>query len=180
MVVMKFGGTSLASASEIRQVGGIIRRFASRRPAVVVSAMAGVTDDLIALAEQAVAGSPREVGRRLDRLHARHRNTVRALKLDGREVEKVGRELQALFSELEGVCHGVLLLRELSKRSLDLISSFGERLSGQIVAAHLRAIGLKAQFVDARDHIVTDESHGAAAVDFDATNRNLRRGLAPL
>jgi len=53
--------------------------------------MAGVTDDLIALAEQAVAGSPREVGRRLDRLHARHRNAVRALKLDGREARRSGR-----------------------------------------------------------------------------------------
>lgn len=180
MVVMKFGGTSLASASEIRQVGTIVRRFVSRRPAVVVSAMAGVTDDLIALAEAAVAGSPREVGQRLDRLHARHRNVVRALALEARQMEKLSGAVEALFSELEGVCHGVLLLRELSRRSLDLISSFGERLSGQIVGAHLRQIGLRAQFVDARDHIVTDESHGAAVVDFEATNRNVRRGLLPI
>ncbi len=180
MITMKFGGTSLASAAEIRQVGQIVRRFAARRPVVVVSAMAGVTDDLIALAHQAVAGLPREVSRRIDRLQARHRNAVRALGVGGGADDRVERQIEALFSELEGVCHGVLLLRELSQRSLDLISSFGERLSGEIVAAHLRRLGLRAQFVDARDLIVTDENHGAAVVDFDATTRNLRRGLLPL
>jgi aspartate kinase len=180
MITMKFGGTSLASAAEIRQVGQIVRRFAARRPVVVVSAMAGVTDDLIALAHQAVAGLPREVSRRIDRLQGRHRNAVRALGVGRGGNEPVERQIEALFSELEGVCHGVLLLRELSQRSLDLISSFGERLSGEVVAAHLRQIGLRAQFVDARDLIVTDESHGAAAVDFEATTRNLRRRLRPL
>jgi aspartate kinase len=179
MIVMKFGGTSLKAAPQIRQVGQIVRRFASRRPVVVVSAMAGVTDDLLALAEEALSGRPSQAGRRLDALTARHRRTARGLGLRGDAAERVGREMQALFSELEGVCHGVLLLRELSKRSLDLIASFGERLSGQIVAAHLRHLGLRAQFVDARDHIVTDESHGAAVVDFEQTTRNVRRALGP-
>ena len=180
MIVMKFGGTSLAGAPEIRQVGQIVRRFSGRRPVVVVSAMARVTDDLIHLAEEALSGRPSQAGRRLDALTARHHRTVRALRIKGDTAERLGRTLDGLFSELEGVCHGVLLLRELSRRSLDLISSFGERLSGHLVAAHLGQIGLKAQFVDARDHIVTDESHGAAVVDFEATARNLRRGLAPL
>jgi aspartate kinase len=183
MIVMKFGGTSLAGADEIRQVGAIIRRFAGRRPVVVVSAMAGVTDDLIAIAEQALRGSPAEVSRRLDRLEARHRKTdrktARGLGLFGppHADEALRREQQALFSDLESSCHGVLLLRELSRRSLDLISSFGERLSAQIVAAHLRRQGLPAAFVDARRLIMTDDSHGEAAVDFDATARNIRGGL---
>ncbi len=179
MIVMKFGGTSVAHAPEIRQVGGIVRRFANRRPVVVVSAMAGVTDDLIGIAQRAVAGSPGEVSRRLDRLQARHRDVVRRLGIGAGANGRLEREMQALFTELEGVCHGVLLLRELSRRSLDLISSFGERLCAQIVAAHLRQIGLKAQSVDARDSIVTDESHGSASVDFDATQKNLKRSVAP-
>ncbi len=74
----------------------------------------------------------------------------------------------------------MLLLRELSRRSLDLVGSFGERLSAQIVAAHLRSLGLRAQFVDARDQIVTDDSHGEAVVDFEATPRRVRRALRPL
>ena len=179
MIVMKFGGTSLQGAPQIRQAGLIVKRFARSRPVVVVSAMAGVTDDLIALAERSVSGLPREVSQRLDRLYRRHRREARLLGLADGTSGRLERDLEALFAELEGVCHGVLLLRELSRRSLDLISSFGERLSGRIVAAHLGALGLRAQYVDARDHIVTDESHGAAVVDFDATYRNLRKGLAP-
>src|SRR5882762_98789 len=179
MIVMKFGGTSLAGAAQMRQVGSIVRRFARSRPVVVVSAMAGVTDDLIALAERSVSGRPREVGDRLDRLRRRHRREARLLGLSDGPGSRLERELEALFTELEGVCRGVLLLRELSRRSLDLVSSFGERLSALVVTDHLRSLGLRAQFVDARDHIVTDESHGSAAVDFDATYRNLRRGLLP-
>src|SRR5256885_14408359 len=67
MIVMKFGGTSLAGAAQMRQVGSIVRRFARSKPVVVVSAMAGVTDDLIALAETSVAGPPRDVSARLHR-----------------------------------------------------------------------------------------------------------------
>ena len=180
MIVMKFGGTSVANAPEIRQVGQIVKRFAARRPIVVVSALAGVTDDLIALAGKAVAGLPREAHRRLDRLHEHHRQVVRKLGLSEDVAGRLGREVEALFSELEGVCHGVLLLRELSQRSLDLISSFGERLSAQIIAAHLRQIGLRSQSIDARTCIVTDDSHGGAAVDLDATQRNTRRVLLPM
>ena len=179
MIVMKFGGTSVTHAPEIRQVGGIIRRFAGRKPVVVVSAMAGVTDDLIALADSAVLGAPSDVSRRLDRLQTRHRDVVRRLGLGAGPGGRLEKEIHTLFTELEGVCHGVLLLRELSRRSLDLISSFGERLCAQIVAAYLKEIGVKAQFVDARDHIVTDESHGSASVDFETTQKNLRRSLMP-
>src|SRR5262249_23562499 len=106
--------------------------------------------------------------------------TARALHLSDGVSDRLGRELLGLFSELEGACHGVLLLRELSRRSLDLVGSFGERLSAQIVAAHLRSQGLRAQFVDARDQIVTDDSQGEAVVDFEATPRRVRRSLRPL
>ncbi|MFQ5876546.1 MAG: aspartate kinase [Acidobacteriota bacterium] len=179
MIVMKFGGTSVASAPEIRQVGAIVKRFAARRPVVVVSAMAGVTDELIAVADRAVSGPPREVGRRLDALRARHLQVIRGLGLGDGLSGRPGREVQALFSELEGVCRGVLLLRELSRRSLDLIVSFGECLSARILAAHLGQIGVRSRFVDARRCIVTDDSHGAAVVDLDATRRRTRRALLP-
>ncbi len=102
MVVMKFGGTSLAGPAEIKLVGQIIKRFARRSPVIVVSALAGVTDELLALAEEAVAGRPTEVSQRLDRLQARHRKTARALRLSDGVSDRLGRELLALFSELEG------------------------------------------------------------------------------
>jgi aspartate kinase len=180
MVVMKFGGTSLAAAPQIRQVGSIIKRFLKRRPVVVVSAMAGVTDDLLALADLAHRGTPSQVARALDRLQARHRREARMLVPKGGEGDRLGRDLDALFMELERVCHGILLLRELSRRSLDLVGSFGERLAAHLVAAHLRQAGVRGQAVDARELVVTDDNHGAALVDFDVTTRHVTRRLAPL
>jgi aspartate kinase len=177
MIVMKFGGTSLAGPDEVRQVGGIIRRFAGRRPVVVVSAMAGVTDDLIAVAGEAVGGQPRDMERRFDRLRARHLRAARTLGLVDSSRGDLERDLDAMFAELRELLHGILLLRELTRRSLDLITSFGERLSARLMAAHLADIGLPAICCDARDQIVTDDSHGAAVVDFDATKRRIRSRL---
>lgn len=180
MIVMKFGGTSLAGADEIESVGRIVRRFAARRPVVVVSAMAGVTDDLLQAAQRAAAGLPRDMARRLARIEARHRQAAHDLSLDGDADPRLGPELDRMFSGLEEICRGILLLRELTRRSLDLVASFGERLSGRIVAAHFTRSGLRSDYVDARDQIVTDDSHGAAQVDFKATTRRARARLVPM
>src|SRR2546426_8143726 len=111
MIVMKFGGTSLAGAAQIRQVGSIVRRFARSKPVVVVSAMAGVTDDLILLAETSVAGLPRDVSARLDRLQRRHRRGGRLPRLGDGSGRRLGRGVEALFSQPGGGCHGVFPLR---------------------------------------------------------------------
>src|SRR2546426_4415686 len=110
MIVMKFGGTSLAGAAQIRQVGSIVRRFARSKPVVVVSAMAGVTDDLILLAETSVAGLPRDVSARLDRLQRRHRREARPPRPGDRPRRPPERGVEGPFSELEGGFHRVLLL----------------------------------------------------------------------
>jgi aspartate kinase len=180
MIIMKFGGTSMARAGAIRKVGRIVQRFASRRPVVVVSALAGVTDELAALADAASGGRRREVARRLARLRARHVAVVRGLALGGRDSRVVGRALAQELSGLQEILHGVLLLREPSRRSLDLVMSFGERLSARLLAAHLRALGLEARYADARDLIVTDDTHGAAVVDVRETRRLARRRLGTL
>ena len=176
---MKFGGTSLASAKEIRQVGQIVKRFAPSRPVVVVSALAGVTDALLSLADEAEAGRPRDVDRSLERLRARHLKVMRGLGLGEKVEGRLRRDLSHIFDELQGALHGILLLGELTRRSLDLIASFGERLSATLVSAHLQRLGLKARFTDARDQIVTDDDHGAAVVDFEATSRRVDARLRP-
>jgi len=180
MIVMKFGGTSVARAGAIRQVGQIVKRFAAGRPVVVVSALAGVTDDLLALAGAAAAGRRLEVGRRLSRLEARHREVARGLGLDGKASGSLPASLAAEFAELRDILHGILLLREPSRRSLDLVVSFGERLAAHVLAAHLAGVGIKARYADARDFILTDDTHGAAVVDLDATGRRARRRLLAL
>lgn len=177
LIVMKFGGTSLADAERIRQVGAIVRRFSSNRLVVVVSALAGVTDALLACAADAATGRAGPVRRRLARLRSRHLGVVAGLRLRPAAATELGSDLEAELEELGGILHGILLLREPGGRSLDLVASFGERLSARLVAGHLRCLGLDAVDVDARGLVVTDDGHGEAAVDVATTRRRARAGL---
>jgi aspartate kinase len=173
---MKFGGTSLAAADAIEKVGRIVRRLRARRPVVVVSALAGVTDDLLAAAASAAKGRGRGTRRLFDRISRRHAAVARDLGLSG----VLGRDLEKTLAELRDVLHGVALLREPSPRSLDLAASFGERLAALLVAGHLEGQGVPARFIDARDFVTTDDAHGAAQVDLKATARRARARLRPL
>jgi aspartate kinase len=180
MIVMKFGGTSVADAGAIRKVGRIIRRLAAGRPVVVVSALSGVTDDLLAIAAAATAGRRREVGRGLSRIESRHALVARGLGLDRKTARTLAGSLAAEFSALRDILHGVLLLREPSRRSLDLVASSGERLSARLLAAHLGSLGIAARSTDGRDLIVTDDTHGAAVVDVATTGRRVRRRIGEM
>lgn len=179
-IVMKFGGTSIADARRMSQAATIVQRQLRRRPVVVVSALAGVTDLLLDLAEVAPHGDLRRVERRIEALRRRHRGVVQALVRNAGRRQQTLQRLDAKLSELSNVCYGVLLLRELSQRSRDLISSFGERLSARLLAAVLLERGITASYVDARRMVVTSEHHGAARVDFQRTNPRVRRTLRPL
>jgi aspartate kinase len=187
MIVMKFGGTSVAGAAQMRQVAQILRRFARRKPVVVVSALAGVTDELLALARAAARDQTGEIRRLTLSLKRRHEETARALGLE-RDIGPYGRAagdhwrtgLYDELAELNEVLHGITLLRESGKRSLDLVMSFGERLSARLLASYLVRIGQPARDVDARDMIVTDDTHGGAHVDIPATGRRCRSVLRPL
>ncbi|HUD70490.1 MAG TPA: aspartate kinase [Dongiaceae bacterium] len=180
MIVMKFGGTSVAGAGPMRKVGGIVRRFAAKRPIVVVSALAGVTDDLLAAGRAAAAGRHAMALRRAAALEARHAESAAGLGLAPAVAARLARECAAEFAELREVLHGMVLLREPGPRPLDLLASFGERLSARLVAAHLASLGLSARYVDARDAVLTDDAHGAANVEPGPTGRRLRARLGPL
>src|SRR5262245_41042160 len=132
MIVMKFGGTSVARPAAIRQVGQIVKRFAGRRPVVVVSALAGVTDDLLAAAEAAARGKSAASARARRGIESRHLAAARGLGLTAKTAAALHRALAAECAELQEVLHGVYLLREPSRRSLDLVASFGERLSARL------------------------------------------------
>ncbi len=153
MIVMKFGGTSVGSAVRIRDVVEIVRGRASRRPVVVVSAQAGVTNELIALAEGAVRG-PAET-RSLERRFAGLLSDL------GLPAYLVDDDLDELGSLLKGIT----LVGDLTPRSLDRMMSFGERCSATIVAAALSAAGVPARSMVAYDlGLVTDSTYGRAEV----------------
>ena len=180
----KFGGASLADSAAVRHAVDIIRRHRQEPTVVVVSAMAGTTDALLGVAQQAGAGESRTVAPLIARLRSRHAEVARALLPSGRARADVLADVLAyigdVFDELEALAQGLLLLRELTPRTTDFLASRGERLSARLVAAALEATGTKARYVDAVDLVHTDGAFGHAAPDFARTDRAVHRTLAPL
>jgi aspartate kinase len=169
MIVMKFGGSSLASAERVRGALELVRRELPRRPAVVVSASGRTTDRLIAAAEAARSGlvDTGEIGRH-------HLGLCAGLGLDPAVAEPLLRQLAELL-------RGVSLTRELTDRTRDLVLSFGERLCARIAAAALERDGIPAAALDACDiGLRTDGEHGRAAPlpGIDAGIAAALRGIA--
>ncbi len=179
MIVMKFGGASLGDADRIRRVCGIVRAHRRKQPVLVLSALRDVTDELIRIARLAARGERAAVARGLAGLEERHRAVAAGLFDEPAQAEAARESIAGLVREVEDYYRGISLLGELSRRSLDVVVSVGERLSCRIVAAALAAEGVPAAYVDARSFLITDEDHGRAQVDFAATNRGLRRVLQP-
>jgi len=179
MKVLKFGGSSLADGPRIAAAGAIIREAAQvERIAVVLSAMQGVTDLLITAARKAAEGS--EGGRiALEQIRARHLAAIRSL-FAAPEQSPVIAALTIMLNDLEEILHGIELIRECSPRTLDLVTSFGERLSCTLAAAHLRSGGLDACYVDTRELIQTDESFGSALVQFPVSYARIQARFAAL
>lgn len=161
MIVMKFGGTSVEDAAAMSRVAGIVSRVASRRVLVVVSACAGVTNDLIRIAGLVRDGSEPEALQRLDVLRRRHQQIVEELGLAGGEAD-LPTVISEMFLELQNFMHGIYLLGELTNRSLDMFTSFGERLSSLIFSSALRKNGVRSCLIDARRVMVTDRGYGSA------------------
>ena len=177
MIVMKFGGTSVGSAEAIQQVVEIVRKYRERDLLVVLSAMSKVTDALREMATEACGGT--EPSASLSALRKRHDETIRAL-AEGEERNRALEVCDGLIDELSGILHGITLLKELSPRSVDLVSSFGERLSVVVVSAALRSAGLSSLPVDAREYVKTNERYTEAEVNFAETERRLSAGLVPM
>lgn len=171
MLVMKFGGTSVANGDRIREVARLAAA-ANEPVAVVVSAMSGVTDTLLTLGRRAATGDAEAVRAGLDALRERHL----AVPVDGEAEARLREDL----GELDRLLHGVLLLGELTPRSTALLASFGERLCATITAALLRATSHAAQAVDARRFVVTDDRYESATVDLAATRAQADVVLRPL
>ncbi|HUX37128.1 MAG TPA: bifunctional aspartate kinase/homoserine dehydrogenase I [Rectinemataceae bacterium] len=162
MKVLKFGGTSVGSPDAIRRVVDIA--LGNPGAVIVVSALGGVTDSIIETAREAVAAPDSETSlwtEKLETIGQRHRDSLAAISSGPRLLE-AGKEIDKLLSDLHELFRGVALLRELSPRSLDLLVSFGERLSARIVTAALLEAGLRATYVDAREVIVASGPYGNA------------------
>jgi len=169
MQVLKFGGSSVATADNIQRVLDLAQAAARQAPTVVVvSALGGVTDQLIAAGRRAAAHD--DTYRPLLReLEQRHLEAARGL-LPIAGQSAVLSQVKTSCNELESLCDGIFALGELSARTLDRLVSYGELLSSRLVAAGLAARGAAHQWLDSRQLIRTDARYGHAAVDFATTN----------
>jgi aspartate kinase len=178
---MKFGGTSVADPDAINRLIGIVRQQKERdraAPVVVVSALAGVTDKLVAVARLAEEGEADKAAAELQALLARHIAVATAITSDSRNA--LIADVKKEFDELIGLVHALSVLREVSPRSHDAVVAVGEVASSRIVAAALADHRLPSGWVDARKVLVTDAEHGMAAPDMIGTEERARDRIAPL
>ncbi len=182
MTVMKFGGTSVGNAESFARVAEIIKQAGSKRPGifVVVSAMAGVTNTLIAAARAAAAGNEAPYREARSRLLVQHLSVAGQLVKNEGERNELGKIIEDHLKEFERLCHSIAVLGELTARGLDVVSSLGERMSAPLLAAVLRTQGLNGQLVDARQLIITDQTHGDATPLWEVTNQRCREFIPPL
>lgn len=178
MKVLKFGGTSVGTVESINQVIQIIKENLDEglKIAVVYSAMGGVTNRLIEIGKMA-SQSDLDYLENLRSVEERHFNAVRGL-IDIKNQSSAIAKVKGLFNELEDLLRGVSLIKELSMRTLDLIVSFGERLSTTIITETLKNRGIEAEFLDARKVIKTNDIFGYADVNFELTNELIRKHFA--
>src|SRR6266850_194220 len=179
--VMKFGGTSVGNAECISRAAEIIARAAGEGSVVaVVSAMGGVTNRLIEAAQASAAGDMEAAGNLAETLRQQHRGAIEILVEDGNKRAQLAAELKEIIEEVTSLCRGTALLRELTSRTLDAISSVGERLSARLLASALRELGLNSVAVEATELIVTDNHSGQAEPLMAETRQRATARLAPL
>ena len=170
MIVLKFGGTSVANAQNIKLVLDIInKRTTNEKLAVVVSALSGVTDMLIN-ASQKAASKDESYKNSIDEIKQKHFEAIADL-VDNTNQNQLLIKINSQINQLQTLLDGCFLLGELSPRTADAIASYGELLSSQIIAAALQQTIPNSTFKDSRDIIKTNSNFGKAAVDFEITNK---------
>lgn len=170
MKVLKFGGTSVGSAENIRRVKEIVESQDGDL-IVVVSALGGITDKILNAAKMAVLGTE-YFNTEITSVRERHQEVVEAL-FEGERREEIKDRVALLLDKLEKVIRGVSMIGELTPKTLDKIGGFGERLSSLIISEFIE----NARWIDSAKIIKTDSAFGKAQVDFELTNQLIREAF---
>jgi len=172
MIVMKFGGSSVANAERLRHVAEIVKTRLDQKPILVISAMGDTTDHLLEAGEAALKNGIVQV----EKIEDIHLKTIMEMELGDTAL----RGVRSLLTELRNLLTGISLIRELAPKTKDYLVSFGERLSVRIVAAYFCSLGIKAQPVDAWDGgLVSDSNHTSADVAEESWRLIPEKLLAP-
>lgn len=174
MKVMKFGGTSVGSVSSLLNVKKIVE--STTEPViVVVSALGGVTDQLIGSSKRAAAGDPAYEGE-FCAIVERHLEMIREVIPAGHEQIELQKQVEALLHELKNIFQGIFLIKDLSTKTADTIVSYGERLSALIAACLIK----DARRFDARKFIKTESKQGKYTLDKELTNELIREAFCEM
>ncbi len=181
LVVMKFGGTSVEDHVAIDRTASIVRGRVERglQPIVVVSAMAKVTDQLLAAAAAAARGDRNGALAITGRLRNRHLETA-GLLLTSDATPEIHKWIDTEFTGLDEILRGLAAVGELTPRISDMVVSYGERISSRIVAAAFADRGLNSTHIDARHCIITDAQYGRAIPLDEHIEQRLREHVLPL
>jgi aspartate kinase len=179
LIVMKFGGSSVADARRILAVRSIVSDRRERRPVVIVSALAGVTDLLLEAIGAARSGERDLLDRLLSDIERRHRWALTGAVQEPKRLHHLSLEIDSMFEDLRQRIRSIRILREGTPRATDAVLAFGEMLSASIISAAFRDAGLPSRLVDPREVIATDESFGEAEPELDAVRENARLKLLP-
>jgi aspartate kinase len=182
IITMKFGGTSVGSADAISNLVQIVKqsRAAGNQVLVVVSAMSGVTDQLLNSVKMAASGNKWGFLSTADKIRDRHEDTLNVLLPASQLREKTISQIHALLEEYREICNAVSILGEETPRIADAIVSYGERMSSRLVAAVLKHHGVEAMAYDAGEFLVTDDRFQSATPVWDETQVRVDSKLLPV
>ena len=173
MKVLKFGGTSVGSVKSILSLKKIVEAEARTQPVVVVvSALGGITDKLIATSQIALKGDDRW-REEFDAMVTRHHQMIDTIITDDKKRVDLFNKVDQLFDQLKSIYYGVYLIHDLSKKTEDAIVSYGERLSSNIVATLIKG----GKRMNSRDFIRTEKKNGKHRLVTDLTNELVREAF---
>ena len=173
---LKFGGTSVGSVKSILSLKNIVENEAKSQPIiVVVSALGGITDKLLATSQLALKGDESWKDE-FQAMVERHHKMIDTIITNPRQREDLFNKVDALLEQLRSIYFGVFLIHDLSEKTQDAIVSYGERLSSLIVATLVKG----AKWMDSRDFIKTVQKNGKHVLETDLTNKLVRKAFADL
>ena len=181
-LVVKFGGTSISSVKNIREVAKYLHNLSKKNQIIIVcSAVSGVTDDLIQISKFIQKGNKDKAKKLTKKIIQKHEQLAHDLIKKPQNRKKLLEKLNSDSKELEHLLHGIILLGEVTPRSMDYLISFGERLSINLVAYALLDLGSKSIPLTGKDvGIVTDSNFGEARPLMDTTRIRISKTVEPL
>jgi aspartate kinase len=181
-LVVKFGGTSIASVKNIRDVANYLHNLSKKNQIITVcSAISGVTDNLIQISKFIQKGNKEKANTLTKKIILKHKQIANELIKKSQNKKKLLEKLNSDSSELEDLLHGMILLGEVTPRSMDYLISFGERLSINLVAFAIQDLGSKSIPLTGKDiGIVTDSNFGEARPLMDTTRIRVSKTAEPL